>query len=58
MLDNGKINKENYDELVSVIKEYMEEWRNTCAIYNNPEEENLFLLFLISESLVLLILWK
>lgn len=42
MLDHGKIEKNDYEYLCSVIKEKMEEWQTTCAIYNDPDQESPF----------------
>ncbi len=42
MLDHGKIGKDEYEYLCSVIKEKMEEWQATCAIYNDPDQETPF----------------
>lgn len=36
MLENEKIAKEDYQEVCECIKFNMEDWQNTCAIYNDP----------------------
>lgn len=42
MMDNGLIPKADYAQLCEIIKENMEDWQETCAIYNDPGEENPF----------------
>lgn len=44
MLEHGKIEKEGYEYLCSVIKENMEEWRSTCTIYNDPDMDSPFVM--------------
>lgn len=43
MLENGKIDKEDYEELCYRIKCDMEDWQRNCAIFNDPEDENPFM---------------
>jgi hypothetical protein len=45
MLENERIDPEEYEELCETIKENMEEWQETCAIYNDPSQENPFAYF-------------
>jgi hypothetical protein len=45
MLENERIEPEDYEELCETIKENMEEWQETCAIYNNPSRESPFAYF-------------
>ncbi len=42
MLDNDQISKPEYDMLCDTIKDEMEGWQETCAIYNDPSSENPF----------------
>ena len=44
MLEHGKIEKDDYEYLCSVIKENMEEWQSTCAIYNDPDMDSPFVM--------------
>jgi hypothetical protein len=45
MLENERIEPEDYEDLCETIKENMEEWQETCAIYNDPSQENPFAYF-------------
>lgn len=45
MMDNDMIPKEHYAQLCETIKEDMEDWQETCAIYNDPEEETPFFMW-------------
>lgn len=42
MLEHGKITKEQFQFLCSVIREGMDTWQNDCAIYNDPDAPNPF----------------
>ena len=44
MLEHGKIEKDDYEYLCSVIKENMEEWQSNCAIYNDPDMDSPFVM--------------
>lgn len=45
MLKNEKIEKDDYKEVVDTIKNSMEEWIDTCADYNDPDQINPFMFF-------------
>jgi hypothetical protein len=45
MLENGMIESEDYEDLCETIKENMEEWQETCGIYNDPSQESPFSYF-------------
>ncbi|MDR1246476.1 MAG: hypothetical protein LBK57_05545 [Clostridiales Family XIII bacterium] len=45
MLENERIAPEEYEELCETIEENMEEWQETCGIYNDPSQENPFAYF-------------
>lgn len=42
MVDYGKVDKEDYYDLCSLIKDSMDIWQMDCAIYNDPESPNPF----------------
>lgn len=42
MVDHGEIDKEDYYDLCSLIKDSMDIWQMDCAIYNDPESPNPF----------------
>lgn len=42
MVDHGKVDKEDYYDLCSLIKDSMDIWQMDCAIYNDPESPNPF----------------
>ena len=37
MVDHGKVDKEDYYDLCSLINDSMDIWQMDCAIYNDPE---------------------
>lgn len=45
MLEQGKIEKQDYLHLCDTIKGKMKEWQEECAIYNDPDEPNPFFFF-------------
>lgn len=45
MADNGRIPKEDYNYLCSVIKDNMSEWQSDCEQYNDPDAPNPFSFF-------------
>ena len=45
MMEHGKIPKEDYEKLCIEIRLGMEEWRDDCAIYNDPDAEDPFMMF-------------
>lgn len=45
MVDHGKIDKEDYNDLCFLIKDSMDIWQMDCAIYNDPESPNPFFPF-------------
>lgn len=42
MVDHGKVDKEDYYDLCSLIKDSMDIWQMDCAIYNDPESPDPF----------------
>lgn len=44
MADKSLIAKEEYTLLCGIIKDNMEEWQDNCSIYNDPDEDNPFLI--------------
>ena len=45
MMEHGKIPKEDYERFCIEIRMGMEEWQNDCAIYNDPDAEDSFMMF-------------
>lgn len=45
MVDHGKVDKEDYYDLCSLINDSMDIWQMDCAIYNDPESPNPFFPF-------------
>ncbi len=42
MLDHGKISKSVYEYMIDDIRDNLEEWQETCRIYNDPDQPNPF----------------
>ena len=45
MLEHGYIDQQSYDDMCYNIKENMEDWQADCAMYNDPDAANPFLMF-------------
>ena len=45
MLEHGYIDQQSYDDMYYNIKENMEDWQADCAMYNDPDAANPFLMF-------------
>lgn len=45
MLEHGYIDQQSYDDMCFDIKENMEDWQADCAMYNDPDAANPFLMF-------------
>lgn len=45
MLNHGKIEKEDYSSLCSLIRDEMDIWQADCEAYNDPEQMNPFFFF-------------
>lgn len=45
MLKHEMIQEADYEYLCETIKEKMQEWQETCALYNEPDEKDPFALF-------------
>ena len=45
MLEHDEIEKDDYEYLCDLINDGIEDWQETCRIYNDPDEENPFMYF-------------
>lgn len=43
MLENNKINKDDYKVVTETIKENIQEWIEICREYNDPDQLNPFM---------------